>query len=105
MKFARPSPTKASFRRGRQADVDEEEENRRRILSASPSNGMSKMDKIAMAQQRMLLKQSGVRASDVRGANPELEKELDENYIPENFLASQQLVVPDHIRNDPKKYF
>lgn len=106
--FTKPkaSPSKTD-KRGRNKS-EESDKGGSRILSASPN---TKLDKIAMAQLRMLQKQKGVIEEEdttqqqASPADNHIDKELDENYIPENFLATQKLVIPDNIRNDPKKYY
>lgn len=93
--------------------MQEEEEARRRMLSASPER---KIDKIALAQARMKARQSGVLGPgqylDTNGQNHfsdedalDDEAELDENYIPEGFRKQATMTIPEKVKRDPSKYF
>jgi hypothetical protein len=105
-KFTKPvvsSPTVNKNRAVPEADVDSEAS---RVISASPASGLSKLERIAAAQQRMKMRQSGYPDSQAFNSQMENQKtesnqELDENYIPEYIITQAKEEMPNHIRNDP----
>lgn len=108
-------PLKSSSIQKRILSIDEENEARRRLLSASPER-VKVVDKIAMAQERMKARQSGVMTltkplvtgmnySDDDAPNSDGSGEVDENFIPENFRKKTMMAIPDSVKKDPTKYY
>jgi hypothetical protein len=106
MKFTKPLMSPTTTKRGRL--LNETESERSRIMSASPISGMTKLDRIAAAQQRMLAKQSGVQEPDQGQSLKKIksqERQMSESMMAEQMLTSQFEAIPHNIRSDPKKYF
>ena len=93
--------------------IDEENDNRRRLLSAEPEK---KVDKITLAQQRMKLKQTG-GVLDTQGQqilttmnnwsddDADEDDNVDENFIPEGFRKQAMMTIPEKVKKDPTKYY
>lgn len=103
MKFFKPILSPTGPKRGRL--INENEQERNRIFSASPESSITKLDKIAAAQQRMLARQSGVMdAAQITSLKKmkTSERQTNESVLAEQFLTSQYDAIPTSIRNDPK---
>jgi hypothetical protein len=108
-------PNKHSNAITRIMSIEEENDNRRRLLSASPER---KVDKITLAQQRMKARATG-GVLDTQGQHilttnmnnwsdddaSNEDDNVDENFIPEGFRKQAMMTIPANVKNDPTKYY
>jgi len=87
----------------------EEEKQRKRVFSASPARA-SNVDRIRLAQERMLLKQQGVRPEaykqKLHAPGSKIEMEFDENYLPDQFSSHNKIyMAPRELQYNPDQYY